>query len=684
MALAPCYPDLMWWMSLSVALAGLPDVPWVVRPPPTDGSSQGEAYVEPDAVPVFEKVTIEVAYTVGDAGMQAGDALRLEDPVLHGMRTSKWTVPSTDPSACSPIDPPEPSGSLVSVVSCGDATCIVRRSTDVADLNAFAYTEIELLAGSIAPGEQLRVRFGDTAFGADCGWQTSERAFHAVEWRVWELLDDDGWVLVKPIPTYSYSPREEPWVVHAAVPSQAVAGEPVRLKVAVLDAFGNPLEAWSGALEVSADFGGERAELSAGAPAWHDFTVVFASPGVYRVPVRTSDGLEALSNPIEVTSTPPARSVYWGDIHTHHGWTTLMPDGTWVDENIVYARDVVGLDVSSETTKGLPLEIDGPILWEELRENCSLASEPGRFVSLLGWEWMGASAHGHHNVYYDGCDADLGLLGIPNLADEGGLWDFLEEQEATYGVRGISVPHATLYTGFDWFRAHEISPERDDKFRPAAEVYSAWGSSMEPAELEGSVPRALSRGLKLGFIASSDNHIGWMGNPFWSEKNALPGLAAFVAPELSHDAVFDALVDRTTYATTGERILVSWTLEDGDTKLIAGGTHHGKHPTLSWSVHGTSALSRLRVLAIEIDEGAQVRTLYEMTPPAWDIDGSLKLSNKAWEGNDMAVWLQVDQVDGASAWTSPFYVSRGCGGGDAWALLVPLPLLALRRRRRAA
>jgi hypothetical protein len=50
----------------------------------------------------------------------------------------------------------------------------------------------------------------------------------------------------------------------------------------------------------------------------------------------------------------------------------------------------------------------------------------------------------------------------------------------------------------------------------------------------------------------------------------------------------------------------------------------------------------------------------------------------------MAVWLQVDQVDGASAWTSPFYVSHGCGGGDAWALLVPLPLLALRRRRRVA
>ena len=82
-------------------------------------------------------------------------------------------------------------------------------------------------------------------------------------------------------------------------------------------------------------------------------------------------GLRGRSNPIEVLAEEPDHRIWWGDIHVHHGYTWTDSDGFSQDINHLYARDVVGLDVVAESIKADGVEIDGDLLWEELKTNCS-------------------------------------------------------------------------------------------------------------------------------------------------------------------------------------------------------------------------------------------------------------------------------------------------------------------------
>ena len=49
----------------------------------------GKVLMVPTQLPVHEKVTFQVVYVVGPGGLSAGDAIRVEDPVFHGMRWAK-------------------------------------------------------------------------------------------------------------------------------------------------------------------------------------------------------------------------------------------------------------------------------------------------------------------------------------------------------------------------------------------------------------------------------------------------------------------------------------------------------------------------------------------------------------------------------------------------------------------
>lgn len=676
-------------MTLCVLLAfaawAQPGGHWKERPPlQLPSPALGTAWVSPNQFEVHEKTTVDYVYRVGAGGMDEGDSLRIEDPVFHGIRFSKWSIMDTDPDLCEPLNPEGSSYSLVTASTTGAAELDLERSTDSPDIHEYAWTEVWVASGSLAEGDEIVVRFGDDADNPDCAMQTPDRTFHQVPWRVYEWVADQAdYTLVAPVPYYDVLPREEPSGLLVSVPSYAVSSEPFRVKVAVLDDFGNPLLGWAGDLQVSDDYGGQLGALDGSRPAWLDLEAV-AQPGVHRVTVYGEGGLVGVSNPVVISEQAPDRYLYWGDIHSHHGHSYEAEDGSWVDENVIYARDIVGLDVASESMKGQPIEIDGEQLWFDLVDNCLVYTDPGAFVSLLGWEWMGG-IHGHHNIYYDACDGELGNLGVTNLAETDGLWAWMRDHQERTGVRGISVPHASMYTGFDWFRANAIDPEGDAEFRTAAEVYSAWGSSMAPDDTPGSVPSALAEGLKLGFIASSDNHVGWMGNGWWSEKNTLPGLAAFWAEELTAEAIFGALQGRATYGTNGPRIIADYWLEDGGTVVVAGGEHDDLG-TVRWDAHGTDLIDEVRVMGVSVADGARSRELHVMPSLSMSIAGSYDLRSKDLDGSDeMAVWVEVEQVDGGLAWTSPIWVQRkgcgcssvGSGGAVAWLAL----LVALGRRR---
>ena len=206
----------------------------------------------------------------------------------------------------------------------------------------------------------------------------------------------------------------------------------------------------------------------------------------------------------------------------------------------------------------------------------------------------------------------------------------------------------------------------------------------------GSVPEALRRGNRFGFVAGSDNHDGWMGNPlsYRDEENVavLSGLGAYWAEELTRAAVIGALRDRTTYGTSGARILVRYGLDSDGEEVAAGSEFGGSAATLHWEVHGTAEIARVALVGVVAERDGAFVELLVQEPDQLDVTGSYPWLSQP---REWVVWLEVEQVDGERAWSSPIWLTPsppspsgcGCGAGKAVALL-PIVMLALWRRRR--
>lgn len=628
----------------------------------------GTAWISPDTFTVQTKATVAWHYVVGAGGMAPGDRLRVADPRFHGMTWTKWGEPGTDPAACTPLatDQSASVSWVTASTTSGAAVTVSRGLEETSTTNLYGTTDV-LVEEALAEGDEIVVLFGDTAGGEDCGHEMPDRAFHHVEWPGWEDLGGSGWVAVETVPTFDVRAGDTPATLHLAAPSRVVAGEPFVVKAALLDPLGNPVEQFAGTVRLGEAWGGGRWDADGTGGGWHDFSVTLDTPGVARVTARAGS-LSGTSNPIEVfpAGAPPDRYVYWGDIHVHYGHT-YEDGGVLVDENVVYGRDVMGLQVVSETEKADPTIDGSAALWEHLADDCVGHTVEGEFVYLLGFEWMGdhvpGDSVGHHNFYFDGCTAPLAAHlgdehpdGIGAFGTGQGPYEWAAARRDE-GIRTVVVPHATLYTGHDWSAA-----SKNDELRTAAEIWSEWGVSIEPWDHPGSIVDGLASGHRFGFIAASDNHEGWMGNPF-SRKDAASGLAAFVAPALTREAVFDALRGRSTYATTGARILLDVVVEDGAT-VLPGAAYVASAPVLAWTVHGTDPVAEVRVVALPIEAGALPTVLATVTPGALDASGSLALE---WDGRPGAVWVEVDQevsaVTGEAerAWSSPFWLVGECG-----------------------
>ena len=184
--------------------------------------------------------------------------------------------------------------------------------------------------------------------------------------------------------------------------------------------------------------------------------------------------------------------------------------------------------------------------------------EPGRFIPYLGWEWTRhARFGGHHNVLFrdaEGRDR-VSALEYPTLSE---LYQGLHARYDPADV--LVIPHA--HNPGDYRQS-------DPQLEPLIEMMSMHGT------FEWFVRQYLSHGHQVGLVAASDDHLS---HPGYSapNRNSLAqrgGLGAVMAPEKSRDAIFDAMKERRTYATTGDRIILDVTVNgngDGPARRLRG------------------------------------------------------------------------------------------------------------------
>ncbi len=490
----------------------------------------------------------------------------------------------------------------------------------------------------LAPGERIRIVYGAGPPGARAD-RYAER-----ESRFWISVDGDGdgvRRLLPDSPAVAIGPGPPARMV-LTLPSVARPGEVLPLTLAVLDAAGNAWPVVEGELALAATGGASLPASVALSPEDRGRVVVevtAAAEGTVSVEAHGPSTLTGVSNPLVVSPTLPR--VYWGDLHGHSG----LSDGTGTPEDYYrYARDIAALDVAALTDHdhwGMETLSESPDLWEGIGETTQAFHEPGRFVTLLGYEWT-SWLHGHRHVLYFTDEGRVLSSVDPEFENPLQLWDALRGQPA------LTVAHHTA--GGPIATNWEIPP--DPELEPVTEVSSVHGSSEAPDSprviyqpVEGHFARdALDRGYRLGFVGSGDGHDGHPGLSHLASPNG--GLVAILADELTRAGVLEALRSRRVYATNGPRIVLHVTLDGAPIgSSVEGGD--GPPRVLEVTAVAPDVLERIDLVRtgsiVHTVPGTGSRELHVMAPIADLARGEY-------------LYVRAVQTDGGAAWSSPFFV----------------------------
>ncbi len=497
---------------------------------------------------------------------------------------------------------------------------------------------VRVVEGQVEPGERIEIVYGNPSQGSR-GAQAQAIAQEGVPIQAW--IDEDGqgkWRALGECPTVRIIGGEAAGL-RLIAPSLVGRAETFDLAIVALDAHGNPADSFVGPVKLTGEVDG----LPVNVPTTDWCAGLYVVPGLRARrtgPLRIaaqSGRLQATSSPVVVRAGRPPSRIYWADLHGH----TWLSDGLRSPhEYYRYARDTARLDVAAATDHDWRLEGR----WDEARRAAAWYHQPGRFVSLLGYEWTSA-AHGHKGIYFPGEDGPLlTAQACPTPRD---LHRALEGTGAlTISLHPAGGPAATNWDGVD------------PHLEPLVELYSCHGDCESPESARplwrpalnhaaAYVRDALARGLQLGFTAASDTHLSDPGNPSANHscygQPWRPGLAAVLAPELTREAICEALWQRRTYATTGERIYLYFAVEGQPmgAELEACG-----HLRIRAMVHGTSQLA-----AVDLVRDGEVRR--RVSSPS--LDGEWTWRDDPGPGRHY-YYLRVTQGDQEMAWSSPIWV----------------------------
>ncbi|MEP7361898.1 MAG: DUF3604 domain-containing protein [Acidobacteriota bacterium] len=222
--------------------------------------------------------------------------------------------------------------------------------------------------------------------------------------------------------------------------------------------------------------------------------------------------------------------------------------------------------------------------WPEVLSMAKEFDAPGKFVTLAGYEWHSSNCGDYHVIF-------------PDLNAELVTPDDLKDLQKFAKKRGcIMIPH---HPAVRQGRRGANFALRDPKVSPLLEIYSEWGDAesdraphpyirhTEPGRwTKNTFQYQLAQGQRFGVLASTDDHLGYPGA--WGE-----GVAVVLAPNLSRESIMAALWDRRTYAVTGDRIGLRFSLNGN---VMGRELPYARERTIQVSVSGWDQIDRVEVL----------------------------------------------------------------------------------------
>ncbi len=130
-------------------------------------------------------------------------------------------------------------------------------------------------------------------------------------------------------------------------------------------------------------------------------------------------------------------------------------------------------------------------------------------------------------------------------------------------------------------------------------------------------------------------------------------MTCFRAAKLTREAVWQAMDERWTYATSGVPIVCGYAV-NGVRSGAEGVLAEGGEVHFSASLHGTAPIERIEIIS-------NGQCVWQDAPDSWDveIDGA---ELPVPEGSGSYYYLRLRQKDGHRAWLSPVWLDRESGG----------------------
>lgn len=542
--------------------------------------------------------TWTLIYTIGRLGVDEGGSIRIARRSVCDSERPQFV---------------DPKGSGYTIVNTTGGVRLVAKYDEKGHIRPWKRAlQIDIYDGSLKEGDIVVVTFGDRGCGGPgIRMQTFRESEHIFKVYVdcfgtgrFEELEGS------PILRISGGQAER---LQVAATSNAIVGRPMPIVVRVLDRWGNPSEKYLGMVEFSSS------DPEAWLPEAYRFTskdygakifrgVLLGSPGVHTISILDESGRTARSNPFVVHRNEPDIRLFWGDMHGQTKETTGT--GT-LDEYFRFLRDVAMMDFGGWQGNDLQVSRD---LWFDVCEATSKFNEPGCFITFLGYEWSGTTpAGGDHNIYYLRDKEEIYRSShwlVDDRSDEHTdrypiteLWKTLHEREGVMAVAHVGGRYANL----DHF---------DDELVRLIEVHSHHGT------FEWFLEEAMKRGLRVGFVANSDDHTCRPGLTYPLEDfETRGGYTGVYASGLTRDALWEALWSRRCYATTGERMVI-WVDVNG---RMMGEEFDAREPAMvSVRILGTNPLQE-----VEIKRGTETIYRHPFAQPRGDQDRLVKIE---WSG----------------------------------------------------
>ncbi|MFN0120655.1 MAG: DUF3604 domain-containing protein [Blastocatellia bacterium] len=499
-----------------------------------------------------ESVSFEQTWTVGGLPMAEGGGLLL----TVGRGASPQV---TDPAADDFV-----------TIRCSNTAARFEVERDWGQWTSFITRQtlnFRLRGASLKPGDTVTISYGDTARGSK-GVKMQPSSNDQVNFPIHLDLEGKGLPMTPHWPAVVVLGAAEIAYLNAVAPSIVKTGESFALAVRSEDRMKNLSSGATPEYQVLLNNQPFKT-LPANSPALTVLTdLKLAKAGVYRFQIRSRDGrLTSQSNPILVADSP-ARRIFWGETHGHSGFAEGQGSA---DGYFRFGREVARLDFLTLSEHDLWMD---DFEWKTIQETTKKYGVPGKFTTILGYEWTGANPlGGHHNVFFSA--PDMRRAPLQETVDLDELYQKLRALHDPKEV--LIIPHA--HQSGDWNR-------NDAEMERLAEIQSGHGTF----EYFGN--KYLQNGFEVGFVGASDNHNGHPGYSGIGNRQ-LGGLAAVQAPRNTSEEIFKGLRNRQTYATTGERIIL-----DVDLNSVGMGQRQAatRDRKVRARVHGTEPIDTIDVI----------------------------------------------------------------------------------------